>query len=345
MKFLMKFVLVILLIQFTNCTYAQKGKTVQKGDERPQWIEHPYSLYSERQYLVGVGSGDTREAAEKNAVAQIAKIFKTDIRVDETLIESVLESTKGKKSELSTSSEIYNRTRIKSDQQLKNVKIDQVYFSEKDGMYYALAYLDRVETSALYEQDFKENDRLMLEYFQKSQNETNKLHRLSDINKSIALFEINRLINEQYKVLTGGNVLTPSVSKSELDQALRSVREKISVSLAAGSDTPQEVGDYLREIIGNIGFKIVEQNADFVINYELQTEKSSLNRPGIVALNWHLKIDVVDRVNNFTLKTFNMNKRTAAISEGEAKAKILRTVKENLKTKFYRQLMDYLNSF
>ena len=89
MKTIFKIILILMLVQFWQCSYAQKSIKVQKGKEKPEWVNNPYAFYSERQYFVGVGNGDTRDAAEKNAIGQIAKIFKTDIQVDETLIESV----------------------------------------------------------------------------------------------------------------------------------------------------------------------------------------------------------------------------------------------------------------
>ena len=292
MRVLLRLTLIFFFLQLMNCTYAQKGVPAQKGDQKPQWINRPYAFYPQQKYIVGVGSGDTREAAEKNAIAQIAKVFQSNIQVDETLIESVLENSKGHKSELKASSEIYNRTRINSNQQLKNVKIERAYFSESDGLYYVLASMDRAETARLYEQDFNENDHLMAQYFKQAQAENTKLHKLADLNKAFALSEINRLINEQYKVLTSGHSLTPSVPKNELDLALRRAREEISVQLQAQPSTLPEVGDYIKELVGKIGFNISAKNADFILKYQLKISKTSLNRPGIVAFNWQLVVQL-----------------------------------------------------
>ena len=345
MRIALKIFLILFSLQLTHCTYAQKNVPLDKGDRIPQWVNAPYDVFPQNQYIVGVGSGDTRDAAEKNAIAEIAKVFQSNIHVDETLVESALEHTKGKTTELTTNSQMLNQTNITSNLELKNIKIDRVYFSEKEGQYYALAVLNRAETALLYRKDFDENDALMQKYFQQAAKESNKLHKLSDLNKAYALFEVNRLINEKYKVLTNGQGLKSSIPENELKQALRQAREAISIQLKAENDTPPEVGDYLKEMIGNLGFKISNKPSDFVLSYRLERTKTNLNRPGIVAFNWQLTIRLSDRINNVTLKTFTVRKRTAAISEGEATARILRLAKMQIQNQFYRQFMDYLNSF
>ena len=345
MKAISKIILILMLVQFWQCSYAQKSSRLQKGDQKPDWVDNPYALYSEQQYIVGVGMGDTRAAAEKNAIGQIAKVFKTNVQVDETLIESVFESLKNNKGTISSESAIRNKTRLQSNVELKNVKIDQVYFSEKEGLYYALALLDRAETAALLEQDFKENNQLLKNYFQESQSTANKLHRLANINRALALSQVNSLINEQYKVLTGGSALNPAVNENDLQNAAKQIKEQILVQIKGSGQSADEISAYLREIIGRFGFSMSEQNPDLAINFNLEMQKTNLNRPGIVAYNWHLKIDVRDLVNNATLKTFNINKRTAAISEDEVRARILRNIKQELSGAFYKQLMNYFNSF
>ncbi len=345
MKTFFKIMLILLLVQFWQCTYAQKSAKIQRGKEKPEWVDNPYAFYSENQYLVGVGTGDTRNAAEKNAIGQIAKIFKTNIQVDETLIESVFESFKKNKGTIQSESAIKNQTRLQSNIELKNIKIEQVYFSEKEGLYYVLAILDRAETAALLEQDFNENDQLLKKYYEVSQTATNKLHRLSNITKAQALLQVNHLINEQYKVLTGGQALTSAVDENELLNTAKKIKEQIIVQIKGSGQSSDEIAAYLRELFSRFGFSIGEQNPDLVVNFKLEMNETNLNRPGVVAYNWHLKIDVFDQNNNVTLNTINLNKRTAAISEDEARARVMRTIKSELDKSFYRKLMNYFNSF
>lgn len=345
MKILLRFVLILAALQLMHCSYAQKSRAVEQGKEKPTWVDKPYALFPQDRYIVGVGSGDTRDAAEQNAIAEIAKVFQANVQVDETLIESVLEQSKGGKHALQTSSEIYNRSRVTSNQKLKNVKIDRVFFSEDEGLYYALAYLDRAETARMYRKDFEENNLLISEYFEQAAQESNKLRKLANLNRALALWQINDLINEQYKVLTTGSGLVQAVSKSALDEAVSKARKAIVVQLRPQGEVPAEVEQYIKEFIGRLGFTIGQQNADFVLQFSLKLSKTNLNRPSIVAYNWQFTIQWVDAQNGNVLKTLTLNKRTAAISEGEVHARIFRMIKNALMNQFYREILDFVNSF
>ncbi len=345
MKIIFKIVPIVLLTFFWQCSYAQKSPKLQKGDQRPEWVDNPYAFYSQDRYFVGVGSGDTRDAAEKNAIAQIARVFQTKIQVDQTLIETINESLKKNKATLSSESTIQNTIRLQSNIELKNVKINQTYFSEKEGLYYVLATLNRPETAALLKQDFEENNQLIKKYFEDAFHETNKLHQLANINRAVALAQINQLINEQFKILTGGQGLKLAIEESKLFNTAKKIREQILVKIKGEGSYADEINAYLREVIGKLGFSITNEDPDLSFFFTLSLNKTNLQRPGIVAFNWQLSINIEDNVNHITLKTFNLAKRTAAISEGEAQTRILRTIKKELTNRLYKKILDYLNGF
>ena len=64
----------------------------------------------------------------------------------------------------------------------------------------------------------------------------------------------------------------------------------ITVALYPSKDTPSEVGDYLKEVVGKIGFKVVNTQGDFSLNYSLDIEPTNIDRENLVAFNWKLTI-------------------------------------------------------
>ena len=46
----------------------------------PSWVEDPGRDYADSRYLTGVGSGDSRQAAEDSAYAALSRIFRAEIR-------------------------------------------------------------------------------------------------------------------------------------------------------------------------------------------------------------------------------------------------------------------------
>lgn len=338
--------LIINLFSFFSCASAPPQKSnISTSSEFPEWINNPNSLYPDSRYIVGVGSGDTRQAAEKDAVGNIAKVFQSAITVDQTVIENYLEVEKNNQSSASFSSQMLNKTTVTSRQDLKNIKIDKVHFSSNDGLYYVLAYLNRAETALLYEQDIKANDAKIVEYYNNYKNTDNKLNKYGNLSKCKTITAVNDILRSQYQVLTKGQSQVPvSIPLSEIDKSMTELLNTITVAFYPGKDTPPETGDYLKETIGKIGFKIVKNQGDFNMNYSLDIEPTDINRENLVAYNWKLTIEVRDNINNYSLKSFNINKRSTAISEGEAKARIMRTVQNQLNNEFYKQFKSYINS-
>lgn len=336
----------VTLMLTSSCAATTPPNRMSTAGDIPDWVNNPHKAYPEAQYIVGVGSSDTRNGAEKNAIGNIAKVFQAVINVDETLIENYLESEREGKTDFSFSSQMLNRTSIGSQQELKNIKIDKVHFSSKDGLYYSLAYLDRAETAVLYKQDIKNNDQKITEYFDNYKKSTNKLNQYAYLNRCRTITAVNDLLRNQFQIITRGQEQIPvSIPISEIDREMKQLLDRISVALLAEENTPSAVGDYLNEVIGKFGFKIVTTGADFTINYGLSMNPTELNRENVVAYNWKLTVGVQDNVNNFALKSFNMDKRTTAISEGEVQSRIMRTVQSVLQKDFYKNFQEYLSSF
>ncbi len=335
------FIFLSISLMLLNCTYAQKSAHAAK-DQMPSWVNNPHELYPEDEYIVGVGSGDTRQAAEDDAVGNIARVFKSKIKVDRTLIENYLEDEKS--GDISGSTQTMQRSRVSTKMQLKNVKIDKSYFSPTDGVYYVLAYLDRRETAGLYRKDILQNQDKISEYYQHFKQEKNKLHKFAYINKAVALSDMNALLNEKFQILTKGGHVPAELERSTLVKERNDLLDKITVNFQPVGNPPQEILDYLHEVIGKVGFKTVQGAADFTIKYSFDLQKSNLQRKNIVAFNWKLTVDVLDNVNHFSLKTFNIAQRAAAISKGEARSRIMRNAKKALNKKFFRLFTQYLTT-
>lgn len=331
---------------FLSCG-AQAKKTLNNssGDE-PGWIDNPHKFYPESQYIVGVGSGDTREAAQNNAIASISKVFQSKIKVDQTVIENYFEQEKNGVISTSGNSAVLNKSTVGSNQELKNIKIDQSYFSSSEGLYYVLAYLDRKETAAIYRKEISENDLKIEEYHNLYLESDKKLTKYAYLLKAKTVADVNEILNQQYGIIRGDGSRVPAlIGPAQLNKELRELTQQITIKLNAADGTPPAVTDYVKEAVGKFGFKIVTGNSDFSFNYGLDMTKTDIGRANTVGFNWHFTLTVVDNINNYSLDTFNMKNRTIAISEQEAKAKIMHKVKNGLTTKFYKQFMNYMYKF
>lgn len=333
--------LLIFTLLLFQCTYSSQKKETSSGDQLPNWVHHPHDSYPQSMYLVGIGTGDTRTAAENNAIGAISKIFQAKVDVDETLLEEYLEDKEG----ISFTSQMLNKTRIGSDQQLKNITIEKSFFYEKEGLYYVLAYLDRLETEELYQSDIENNNQRSLEYFNSYQNADNKLSRYAYLQKAINLQQVNRVLDAQYQIINvSGETIEPPIPMSELLQERRELLNQIIVNVNVTGEYQQEIKDYINSVIGRIGFKMNDSQPDFKITGSLDLRPTHLNRDDVTGYNWKLTLDVYDTVNQYGLNTFSLKNRTLGISKDQAIAKMMNTIESNLNKEFYQQFTQYLQT-
>ncbi len=329
-------------IILSSCAAPRAGKNITTDDMIPGWIDHPYNSYPASRYIVGIGSGDTRANAENNAIGSISKVFQSNVFVDETVLQNYYENKQG----VTATAEIINKTNVKSSQALKNITIDKSYFSSAEGLYYVLAYLNRLDTEELYQQEIEENYELVKDYYSQYNANENKLVKFAYLMRASDLMKVNELLLSQFKIIsvTGETIVSP-VPVSQLMNEKVKLLSTITVRLNPDGGQSENAAPYLKEIVGKIGFKIVEnQAADFDIIYRFTFAPANLGRNDVSGNNWQLELDVKDNINQFTLKTFNYANRTMGISKDQAYEKMMTTLKKELDQQFYKQFMEYIRS-
>ena len=274
----------------------------------------------------------------------LAKIFKVDVTVEQSVLDRYLEEESGGQISSSSSSLLLGKTSASSSQQLKNIKIARTNFVASEAVYYALAVLNRRETAALYQKEIHDNQLKIKDYYQQYLDSDHKLRRLSFLYKTINLSNITNLLNDQYRIIAMSDGWGPVISDAQLDTDLSVELANISVSIVTEDQTNPEIDSYIKETIGKVGFLSGSESADFSCEYSFGYENTNINRENMVALNWHISINFRDSSTKTVLFVFNKEKRTVAVSEGELNSKMMRTVHKEITTNFYKQIIKYLNS-
>jgi hypothetical protein len=327
---------------FSFCAHSSANIKPRSNSQAPEWVNNPYENYDKNLYFTGVATGDTREASENNAVGSIAKIFKSNIRVDQTVIENFVET----EASFESQSKMNRRTSVGSNLELKNIKIVDNWFSLAEGLYYSRAVLDRKETASLYQKEFDENDLKINSHFENYKQSSQKLDQYIYLSKAKALLLLNKQITEKLRILAiykTDPVLT--LSDTEINTELNKVLKNVTVNLQHIADGKnRDVEDYLKELIGKIGFRIVENGGDFVFLYSLNLRKANVARKDVTGYTWKLTVEIRDNINQRSINAFNIEKRTLGLTTEQAKAKIMRSVHQNIVNEVHKRFLQYISS-
>jgi hypothetical protein len=333
--------LLALVIALYSC--AASVKEAQTGSERPKWVDNPGLLYAENKFLTAIGTGDTRAAAEDNARGGIAKIFQSDIKLDQTLVENIRESDE----EYSKSLDMLTQTNVQANQSLKNLRIGESWFSQNEGRYYVVAYLNRFETAMLYTEEIDANHMRAEGAYGKSTQAKTPFARYAFLRKASEGLRLNQLLVAQLRIISPATaVMEGDGLNSQVNDALRQAKGEITCFVQSEGDMQEETAASLRDLIGDYGFPIntEETDAALVFKASVTRESTTLNSPGIYFL-YNLTVDLYDNLNRQNLDTFQSYGREGHINESSAIKRVAMAIDKDIHRDLRKQLEGYIRSF
>jgi hypothetical protein len=306
----------------------------------PDWVNNPSEQFSNNRYLMAVGSSPSRQGAKNQAQANLAKIFVSKVDVNESYVDEFKETTD---SETGTTTheetQLITNSQIESDQQMKNVQIKEVYQAD-NGTFYALAAMDRMETSQLYTEEINKNKENIQSLRQKADETTSKLERLIYMKQALASARVNDMLINQRAILTGRTTQGTGANVADITQEYRQAKKECTVSIG-GKDTPREVESTISRQLQNEGFTVTSGNEEPVvkINLNLMMEPVDLNRPNTEFVQWALQVEAQNLENGQWFSTYTADGREGSMNEKYARRRAIQAVRETISTEF----SDFIN--
>ncbi|MBL7012467.1 MAG: LPP20 family lipoprotein [Kiritimatiellales bacterium] len=268
----------ILLLLLTGCA--------SQSINSPAWLLSPQEKYPKAQYLVAVGEGDTRRAAENSAAAGLARIFESQIQAEETLSETTTEA-RGAIESFDQFSELRANIRIGSSQNLLNIQFGEA-FTDRHGRVYTAAYLPRAETAEIYRTRIGENNRAITHLTHQSDAAADPLKKYAFRRAAVRKALKNDLLLAQLDIIFPGTKerlllhYDPQTLYSETAAAARDVTFSIHLS--------GDGGDALREALTGMGFSENEK-ATLRFSGTVSFEETDLRRGTLVFVRYHYQLE------------------------------------------------------
>lgn len=319
--------------------------TLAQGSELPGWVNNPARQFSEARFLMAVGSSTTRQGAKNQAQANLAKIFVSEVEVDESYLQEFKETTSAE-DETTTEENtlLVTRSQVGSNQQMKNVQIKEVFESE-DGTFYALASMDRMETSQLYSDEIARRSRTINALRDKASQTDSKLERLIYTKQALTNARLNDMLINQRAVLTGRTTQGDGIELSDVIQAYRQAKKECTVSLDGG-DIPSQVQSAISRQLQNEGFTVIGSGGAPVvkININLRIEPVDLNRPNAEFMQWALQVEAQNQLNGQWFSTYMAEGREGSMNKQYAKRRAIQAVMEKIDSEFSKFINNELLS-
>lgn len=308
---------VLVALLFVGCS-SSKSTTDNNG--LPDWVLEPSSEYSEQQYLMAVGSGNSLNEARSDALSSLSQIFQVDVDAQENLYTETIDRTINNEMYSENTSELLNNIRLGTNQELMNTSILDSEI-DANGTYYALAGMDRAESSQIYQQEISNNNRRISELDMNAESEDNTIQKLLLLTQAKSFAAANVVLTKQLNIIRGGAGSGGSATEThtQIQEKVRNVQQQANVIINTENAT-EIVRSSVSSVLQNAGFNITEssQNAVLSVSIKYQTQRADMNRDDAEFAKWELVIDLTDLESERSFQTYMVEGRDGAPSYNDA---------------------------
>lgn len=311
--------------------------TLRPGE--PDWVRNPKSIYPENRYLVAVGEGDTRQAAENAASANLSRIFEAHIESDERMVDTVNETN----DRFTRTTDLTTDINILSSQTLINIQHAEAW-KDTHGRSHAIAYLNRRDTALIYRDKVDERTLRVESLLGHVAQSDNPLERYALYRAALHIALENDVLLRQLKIIHAptASASSPSYSLPEIQKAVIDSGRDIRVRILINDDIDGRMTECLQELVTRYGF-VVGKPAVLEMTGRVSITDTGTRTAGLAFFNYAMTVQVQD-AQGTVMATLNENGREAVGSADRARERCLRTMENAVRIKGARSLDAYFDS-
>ncbi|MDR0552218.1 MAG: DUF4136 domain-containing protein [Spirochaetaceae bacterium] len=332
---------------------APKFKADKNG--RPNWVNAPYAAYDKKFYLAYTASGQSRENAEAAAFAGLAGYFGQSVTGELSTSESYREE-RGKKSGASSEQSLDSVVQISTSMNnLAGAEIGALWQDTKDRAWYAVAFMDKAKSAALYSAMLDEKNAALTRMTAHIRAD-DLSNEVSDKKPAVTLEDIVRLrqaaahadecarLAAAVHLLGGSRRNAAATDGGEFRRRARALAAAIPVSQdISGADAEGRLAAAFARSLEGAGFSTSSGGARYKISASYHSAPAVLAGQKNTFVRYELTAGLTDTKTKNTLFTWTANGREGHISENEASQRALRAACERVKTEFSAELEAYLS--
>ena len=272
----------------------------------PDWVNGASSKYPAKDYLIGVGVGDTLDGARSSARAEIAKVFKSRIVQTGQDTKSERTSQEGSSSRFSTSQDSALSTAVSTDELLHGVEIVETWQHEKNKTYYALAVLNKQKTRQSLMQQITDQEEIAAGKLLQARQTGSLINRLRALNGALESMNKRDELAARKRILDPVAVadISPAGVRADIEKQKGDLIAKVRFVILA-DDTPN-LAAQVTEKVTHLGFATVSSAEDakgtdgVVLTISAKTSVNPIDRgnPQWKFYGWHGTLTVTDAADN-----------------------------------------------
>ncbi len=338
-KKIVYFFLIMCLIPLLNLSPAFSAS-------KPDWIEGKSRKYPDDMYLIGVGFGDTRKAAEDEAYAALSRIFQADIQSKTKEWEKYVQTDVKGKSQSTRDIQIDQLTSVATNKVLEDVTIADVWISESEKLTYALVVMDRQHSMVSLNEKIANADRDIMELQKQASESTDKIETVRALRSAMKTFLNREVYNTDLRIINpAGKGIAPPVSLVTIKQKIQDLLSKqIHIGVQVDGPHKSEIRSSIIEGLTKEGFSVEEKGdpakLDILVRSNVEFENADL--PQWKFVRWDITVDLVNQKSDKVFGSFNRHGREGHLNFKEAEAKAVRELQKEISGGLSQMLVSFI---
>ncbi len=320
--------------------------TYSFAEMKPDWVAGKSISYSEKQYLIGVGYGNTRETAERNSYAAISKIFSANITSISKDYEKYSQVQSKGRNETKDEIKVEQFIEITTKRVLENVTIAETWFDSKEKVYYVLAVIDRAKAGNSLKEQIRSLDSQIEEMIEKSRETTDKIQKIKNLKGATKGLIQREACNANLRVINlSGKGLDSPFSLGGVDNELTSfLKNDFSIGVEVTGEKGGNVEAAIIEGLNKQGLFIVKkgQSEDLVVRGAIEFNEAYIYNPMFKFVRWMANFKLIDKSTDRVIGSINRSGREGHLTVIEAKERALKTMQEDIVSEVSKKLTEFL---
>jgi len=311
----------------------------------PDWTRDPYRRFERQTYIAAAGMGNSRQAAERDALAKLVAIFGQSIQVDERISTSYQEAVNsGSVAVWSENTAVENTiTTSTGMDSLVGAEIGDRWDNGRD--FYAIAILNKLNAISSYSQMIRANTVVINNLVNIPAAEKNTL-------ESYARFQFAAIIADI--TISYANVLN-FIGMPDRAHGLRTgndfrleaqeIARSIPVSIRVRNDKAQRIENVFARSFTEIGFRSGGSNSRYVLDVNIIITPLEFPRNPNKFVRMELTANLTDTNQGVVLLPYSyINNREGHATLEEAENRIFSAAEQKIRSEYTGILNEYLSS-
>jgi hypothetical protein len=326
---------------------SPRTPAVSSGGIQPRWVTAPESVYDRKTYISAVGYGDSRDMAERRALAALTAIFGQSIQSEvqsatvysEAIINGTITSA-------TQNNDLANLIKTSAEMDsLVGAEIKDLWFDGK-GTYYAAAVMERAKTTALYKDLIHTNIRLINDLTAIPEGEKQTLDGLRRFQLAAAAADANTTFLNVLRVLgdgSAGNIPGNMKTGNDYRLEISAITKNIPIGVAVENDQRDRIRGAFEEVLTKAGFRIGGANSPYLLKALVNMTPADLPNNPNKFVRYVVDANLEDRRTGERLLPFMVDGREGHLSFPEAENRAIRVAETKIRETYGPVLDAYIS--